>query len=1402
MRSSDETYYNIRRLHIIFALASALLIGVTAWMFVRDHQREWKKYRRTYRDQIEPWLAESQLAQRETAAFAQREADLRAAFDEAAAAIPPAAPLEQFISATRAAGDESGATAIEKAYATLLAVPSDELKTTLFQQLEAIVRREEQQRDELERQRRAYRAEYDELRSRYEVAAGQGAAADQLAGLQAKTARVQQKIDGLAQKIEDRDDHRRQLADILATITVEQTRAREALAEHLAETERYNRTLANQPDKTAREFSRMPFVDALGRSLTIEQIWLPELTIDYNFRRVARFDRCITCHQGIDQVEPGSPSQPAIARREELTIELATPDSPPEEPVAFPESLYGLSLAPRGMLLESRPTISVVEPKSAAAWAGLYPGDAIRSINSEPVSSREAAMERLLQPGAWGESLPLTIRRGLPQPYPGHPRLDLFVGSKSPHALADFGCTICHAGQGSATEFKFASHSPNSLEERDRWAREHGWFQNDHWDFPMLASRFVESSCLQCHHDVTDLEPTARFPTPPAPKLLAGYHLVRQNGCFGCHEIHGFDSTGNSIGPDLRLEPLMAEAAEQILAIPDVLETEREAAKAVIRTPSDTSARESLVSAVEIQLNTEELLQDKSSELRRLLDILRNGEVPPGTLRKVGPSLRHVAGRFDDAVIDRWIADPRAIRPTTRMPQFFGLHEHLESEELEKARRFEAVEVGAVRTYLLSVSQPSDLVPTPPEVTEEPSADRGRALFVERGCVACHRHEDVPEGLSTVGPDLTGLGSMITTKPGQAWLTSWIRDPSHYSPRTKMPNPLLEPEPLGSDTEDGRRRMSDPAADLAAYLLQSTGRTLEAFPPVDETDLDSLARTHLVKQFPSSLADEFLAHGIPDAMAASDLGDAVELLEPIRREKKLRYVGRRTIRKRGCFGCHDIPSFEGAQAIGPALTDWGRKQESLLAFEQVHRFLEENPPTEADGSADDREFFLDAIRSGRREGFLWQKLRQPRSFDFKKTEHKGYHEQLTMGLFQFTPSEREQIMTFVLGLMDDPPGERYVHSPDRRAQAIAEGRKVLDQYACAECHTMQMSRWRFRYDPDWWEEPIPPETFDFVQPRFSPETVAESLVRDRTGWGRAEVAGRPMIDPSGETILDEDDDGNPLYVFSLWKPAIINGEAWPVGGAQVPISEPHVMQRFPTWGGAFARLLYPYAAEAAGTAWLEAWGQVPPALVNEGALVQPDWLYNYLLDPTPIRPSVLLRMPKYSLSTTEATTLVDYFAALSGVPFPYTPLPSRQSELDTNPSRAALMDQAMRLVTDRKTYCAKCHLIGDFSPGGETQTILAPNLAEVGRRIRPEYLRRWLADPKSVLPYTGMPVNFPPAGPPMGQDLLPGSSREQLEAVVDLLLHYGSYLQRRTSIRTMIDATENVPSESAADTTK
>jgi len=399
-----------------------------------------------------------------------------------------------------------------------------------------------------------------------------------------------------------------------------------------------------------------------------------------------------------------------------------------------------------------------------------------------------------------------------------------------------------------------------------------------------------------------------------------------------------------------------------------------------------------------------------------------------------------------------------------------------------------------------------------------------------------------------------------------------------------------------------------------------------------------------------------------------------------------------------------------------------------------------------------------------------------------------------MPRFDLTPEQREAVMTFVLGLVADPPSERYVARPTGRRRAIVEGQAVLEKYACAECHTLEMERWTFRFDPEEFFDPIPTDDYAFMKPHFPPERIVVSTRTNEQGLATAQVVGMPRLDASGHWLEDEDDDGNPLYFFALWEPAVINGQVWPTGGAEVMISRPQLIGRQEPVGGAAARLMFPAVldrAKAMGSVAVdqEAWGWLPPPLLGEGRKVRAEWLRDYLLDPTPIRPAAVLRMPQYNLSEAEASKLADYFAAVD----------DREPEVflgnmgilgDVRAMEAwrrDRMDDAWKILTDRKTFCAKCHVIGDYSPGGAVSTILAPDLEHVGHRIRPEFLRRWLAHPKAVLPYTGMPVNFPPSGDPLGQDLFPSSSSEQLEAVGDLLLNYDDYLRSRTSIRELIE---------------
>src|SRR5262249_53018377 len=153
--------------------------------------------------------------------------------------------------------------------------------------------------------------------------------------------------------------------------------------------------------------------------------------------------------------------------------------------------------------------------------------------------------------------------------------------------------------------------------------------------------------------------------------------------------------------------------------------------------------------------------------------------------------------------------------------------------------------------------------------------------------------------------------------------------------------------------------------------------------------------------------------------------------------------------------------------------------------------------------------------------------------------------------------------------------------------------------------------------------------------------------------------------------------------------------------------------------------------------------------------VQTAWLHDFLLDPHMIRPATVLRMPKFNMSPAEASKLANYFAAVDGADYPYDFDPrTRESYLQSADARHAdRLGDALKILTDAN-FCTKCHLLGDFEPTGSDRA-KAPHLDEVYKRLRPEWTLRWVANPKRILPYTGMPVNIP-VDKPVSQSLYKG----------------------------------------------
>jgi hypothetical protein len=302
---------------------------------------------------------------------------------------------------------------------------------------------------------------------------------------------------------------------------------------------------------------------------------------------------------------------------------------------------------------------------------------------------------------------------------------------------------------------------------------------------------------------------------------------------------------------------------------------------------------------------------------------------------------------------------------------------------------------------------------------------------------------------------------------------------------------------------------------------------------------------------------------------------------------------------------------------------------------------------------------------------------------------------------------------------------------------------------------------------------------------------------------RNEETGEPnLVDVDGVPIEPDDTESEPYYEFSLYQPSVVEGALRLVGVQNLLVpakaggAGPAHGVAYPTNGGDLAKYLFPHVIahehetnpEAKGS---EAWGWLPPPLHDEGVKVQTDWLHDFLMDPTRIRPAAVLRMPNFHMSSAESSALVDYFAAKNNADFPYEYNQRRRGAYLASLEQVhpALFDDAMKIVTDGN-YCVKCHAIGNFEPTGAVPT-LGPQLGDVYRRLRPEFVRRWVGNPVRILPYTGMPVNIPydPHAPNMGgvaQTLFPGTSIEQIDGLVDLLMNFDEYAERQTSIRSLV----------------
>ncbi|MGB2867864.1 MAG: c-type cytochrome [Bacteroidota bacterium] len=348
------------------------------------------------------------------------------------------------------------------------------------------------------------------------------------------------------------------------------------------------------------------------------------------------------------------------------------------------------------------------------------------------------------------------------QPFRTHPKIY--------HDVEEFGCTMCHEGQGLATEYR---ESVGKVK---------------YWDRPIFPREFMEASCAKCHKERN---------VPQAPILNLGRRLIVESNCVGCHKIEGYqkqwvpslDGIGSKVNKPWLVrwlkDPkayfaktrmpnfLLSEEETEILA--DFLMTFTDLSGGAKLEPLPaplTSASESRKAAL-IDLGSTRFREARCISCHPV-----NGKGG-----SVATDLGKVASKVSKQWLYNYVKNPKHLWADVQMPRY----------------RLNEGELMGVVAYM-----ESEFVDYETEAGEGPMPQRSDPAFYEKGlelfkkynCGGCHEFQAVhkPE---EIAPDLTFIGSKKTyeidfgkttveqTLP--SYLQTKLTNPRSFSPTMKMP---------------------------------------------------------------------------------------------------------------------------------------------------------------------------------------------------------------------------------------------------------------------------------------------------------------------------------------------------------------------------------------------------------------------------------------------------------------------------------------------------------------------------------------------------------------------------------------------------------------------------------------
>lgn len=297
-----------------------------------------------------------------------------------------------------------------------------------------------------------------------------------------------------------------------------------------------------------------------------------------------------------------------------------------------------------------------------------------------------------------------------------HPNRELYLGK---HKIRDFGCVICHQGQGLATKTREA----------------HGFIE--FWSTPMFTGKQVEASCIKCHEITDNIQ---------ADYFQKGKELVNISNCFGCHKADQV-TYGLKNGPPLlqassKLNPvwMLSWIGNPRYYLPKskmptflFQKNEVKAITAYILSTSDPNygEKKNIAPKAELIPKGEKLFQEKGCNTCHSV----KGQGGGG-----GPDLGRVSSKTNPTWMFNWIKNPRTYHPATIMPSF-GLNNE---------------QVLSLVSYLYLNYKWDNMPQDSVDINDKKLVEQGRNYVLDYGCASCH---EIPGGIQKgpQGPDLTGL---------------------------------------------------------------------------------------------------------------------------------------------------------------------------------------------------------------------------------------------------------------------------------------------------------------------------------------------------------------------------------------------------------------------------------------------------------------------------------------------------------------------------------------------------------------------------------------------------------------------------------------------------------------------